>query len=93
MTDHDPHHLAQLETMREYEQFIADRVGAPGCNARRRAADNVESLTWAINRLSPPVELVPAQEPVLTMAEARRRAGFGNLGPVPRDPRRTTRRP
>lgn len=81
MTDKSPEqrNVEQLGRMLEFEQFVAARVGTPGCAARLKAADNVLALTWAIETLRPMVT-PPAAEP-LTMDDAKRNAGWGNLKP------------
>lgn len=104
------HHLGQLRAMLAFETGLAERLGAPGCSARRTAHDNAQSLTWAIETLreqaTPPPSpssgcwllyecrckdvgsFVRATCPclmkphkLLTMDDARRNAGRGNLTP------------
>lgn len=41
-------YVEQLGLMLEFEQMVAARVGAPGCAARLKAADNALALTWAL---------------------------------------------
>ncbi len=44
-------HIGQLKAVLFQEEFTRDRIGEPGCRIRRIAADNAESLRWAIERL------------------------------------------
>ena len=53
MTDHD-RLLGQLRTIRTNAQGTAERIGAPGCAARLRAADDVAALDAALALLSAP---------------------------------------
>lgn len=72
--------VEQLGLMLEFEQMVAARVGAPGCAARLKAADNVLALTWAIETLRPiVVGRDAAYAAALTMDDARRNAGLGNF--------------
>lgn len=43
--------IGQLRRIKAQEEFTRDRIGEPGCNIRRNAADNIAALDAAIARL------------------------------------------
>jgi hypothetical protein len=44
--------IGQLRQMADRERFDRDRLGSPGCLARRHAGDNLAALEAAINLLA-----------------------------------------
>lgn len=46
--------IGDLNRIAQDLRFTRDRVGNPGCWARRDAATKLEALEWAIEQLTPP---------------------------------------